>query len=170
MRVIRLSRLATFAVAGRASEKHSPSPSPLSAPSAAAKSRGSRPTMIRHSGSRHSGQAARLNVGWDNAGTRGQRGSWLGGQGRAGDRLRSPASSASRSERAVGAGLLELARQLAAPLVAAEGADTHARTGSGLFLGFAFRGFAYHQLYLGVGLDSALLRGRNRIRCRSLLG
>ncbi len=64
---------------------------------------------------------------------------------------------------AVGAGLLELAGQLAQPLVFAGGADTHARARRRLLLGFAFAAFVSHAYDLKVLLHDALLwRGHDR--------
>ena len=54
--------------------------------------------------------------------------------------------------RAIGAWLLELAGQRAAPLIVARRIGMHARPGSSLFLGFAFVAFAEHDMYLCISL------------------
>src|SRR5262249_37741872 len=56
---------------------------------------------------------------------------------------------------AVGAGRLELAGELAGPLVLADCPDTHPGPGRDLLLGFAFGAFTLHQSYLRIALHGA---------------
>jgi len=73
--------------------------------------------------------------------------------------------------RAVGSGLLELAGQLAAPLIGARGAHAHPGTGRGLGLHSAFGAFSQHAEDLPVALHGGLLRLERHVqaapRCRA---
>ncbi len=59
---------------------------------------------------------------------------------------------------AMGAWVRALTRQGAQPLILPDSADAHAGPRRREFLGDAFRAFAFHQEYLGVGFHGVLLQ------------